>query len=225
MDKSSKSSCGLILFHIYLLNFFISIGVQKMPNIVKTKLKVQFLEEKELDRLQTAIENNNLLHTYIPIPEKMIPIPAWSTSNNSRPEITQRETLQNLNLVLTGYRNESDFIKRRWGTKWDIYPGAKVNRLDCYNLTTVIETAWDAPIPLFMYLSGLGMKIDALFIDEVPNFIGFYNTFDGSQYLEINQHSELPKPKNGPRDIFNRFKNEMNFDVFEHVEAESPRVY
>jgi hypothetical protein len=117
-----------------------------MANIVKTKLKVHLTDSEELDRLQKAIETNNLLKTYLPIPEKMITVPTWSTKNLSRSEIIKRETLQNMNLALTGYKNTSDFLKFRWGTKWDIYPDAKVKRVNCWKLTAVIETAWDAPV-------------------------------------------------------------------------------
>lgn len=190
-----------------------------MANIVKTKLKVHLTDGEELDRLQKAIETNNLLRTYLPIPEKMIAVPTWSSKNLSRSEIIKRETLQNMNLALTGYKSTSDFIKFRWGTKWDIYPDTKIKRLNGWKLTAVIETAWDAPVPLFRYLSGLGMDIDALFIDEVPNFIGFYNSYEGSGYLKINQYLDLPKCNKKSRNIYTRFKNEMNFDVFAHIES------
>jgi|GEM_PF-6613961 len=74
-------------------------------------------------------------------------------------------------------------------------------------------------VPLFRYLSGLGINIDALFIDEVPNFIGFYNTYEGSGYLKINAELEIQKSKKSSKDIYTRFKNEMNFDVYEYVES------
>jgi hypothetical protein len=190
-----------------------------MANSVKSKLVVHSTNQSELDRLQKAIEDGCLLQTYLPIPDSMIPVPSMDSTNISVSEVIKRETLRNQNLFISGYKTISDFKDYRWGTKWDIYPNAKIERIDCWNLTAVIETAWDAPVPLFRYLSGLGMNIDALFIDEVPNFIGFYNTYEGSGYLKINAELEIPKSKKSSKDIHTRFKNEMNFDVYEYVES------
>ena len=190
-----------------------------MANTVKTKLDVYSGSESELDRLQKAIEDGCLLQTYLPIPDSMISVPSQDDRNISVPELIKRETLRNQNLYISGYKTISDFIDYRWGTKWDIYPNAKVERIDCWNLTAVIETAWNAPIPLFRYLSALGMEIDALFIDETPNFIGFYNSYEGSSYLKIDESLNLPKSKKNSKDIYTRFKNEMNFDVYEYVES------
>jgi len=190
-----------------------------MANSVKSKLVVHSTNQSELDRLQKAIEDSCLLQTYIPIPDLMIPVPSKDSTNISVSEVIKIETLRNQNLLNSGFKTTSDFTDYRWGTKWDIYPNAMVERIDSWNLTAVIETAWNAPIPLFRYLSAVGMEIDALFIDETPNFIGFYNTYEGSGYLKINAELEIPKSKKSSKDIYTRFKNEMNFDVYECVES------
>ena len=190
-----------------------------MANSVKSKLVVHSTNHIELDRLQKAIVDGCLLQTYLPIPDSMIPVPSQDDKNISVSELIKRETLRNQNLLNSGFKTTSDFTDYRWGTKWDIYPNAMVERIDSWNLTAVIETAWNAPIPLFRYLSAVGMEIDALFIDETPNFIGFYNTYEGSGYLKINAELEIPKSKKSSKDMYTRFKNEMNFDVYEYVES------
>ena len=190
-----------------------------MTNIVRTKLNVYTGNETQLDRLQEAIKGGCLLQAYLPIPDSMSPVPSHDDKNISSSELLKREALRNQNLFHYGFKTISDFKDYRWGTKWDIYPNAKIERIDCWNLTASIETAWNAPIPLFRYLSAIGLEIDALFIDEVPNFIGFYNSQEGSGYLKMNSKLKIPKYKKNSKNIYTRFKNEMNFDVYEYIES------
>lgn len=181
-----------------------------MPNWCSNSLKIS--PEKgnksaraKFNKLKKEIEKDNddfgLMNFFVPVPK------ALSNTASSFPKDPKAES----NLEKYGYESWYDFCVNEWGTKWD----AKVECSDSdkNSVTLYFDTAWSPPIELYRKLENKGFVIEATYIEQGCNFVGYYE--DGNDVCEKLVAEDFDYDNEDPYEIFDYRMQEV-LSKFDH---------
>lgn len=170
-----------------------------MPNWCSNTLTLRHEDPAMLKRVEDAIERQELLAEFVPVPKELTETVAGSHSDaNEQAALVAQEKS---NLEKYGYANWYDFCVGEWGTKWDVDAEAIMATETSIDLS--FDSAWSPPIGWYEKMTELGFDVDAYYYEPGSAFCGHW--YDGcDEYYEIGSTSEETRA-NVPQDIDEMF--------------------
>lgn len=174
-----------------------------MPNYCENTLIISGAKNKVLDLLAKVKESKEFFNVIRPIPTDLLDIHSggntingvhvseWRVDDNNKSIAIEEGELATLK-EKHGATNQIDWCYKNWGTKWDIdvYQNDIIEAIENiqkepdnsdveFNLE-FFNTAWNAPLEIYDYLTEQGYEVDAYFYESGCCFYGWY--FEGSRY-------------------------------------------
>jgi len=181
-----------------------------MPNWCSNSLKISpevgnKSARAKFNKLKAQLEKNStdfgLMHFFVPVPKDL------SNTASSFPKDPKAES----NLNKYGYESWYEFCVNEWGTKWD----AKIEdfEIEKNSITLYFDTAWSPPINFYYKLEAKGYIVEATYIEQGCNFIGYYD--NGSDVCQKIVDEDFDYDNDDPYEIFD-YRIEEVLGKFSH---------
>lgn len=142
-----------------------------MPNWCANYLSVSHTDPAELDRVRSAVQEQRLFDTFVPIP---MSLRITSGHLGDAEEQAKLEILQDANQTEHGYRDWYDFCVNEWGTKWDA-SSITVNTDSDQLIELIFDTAWSPPVAWYDKMVEQGFEISAYYYEPGCAFVGHWD--------------------------------------------------
>lgn len=145
-----------------------------MPNWCNNNLTLEHDDPAMIKRAYDALERQEFLQEFIPVPEELKETMAGSYGDDKKQKALEAQ--QKRNVEKYGYANWYDFCTGEWGTKWDVGDqGCSDIHPDGRMLHTSFDSAWSPPVNAYEKLERLGFRVNALFYEGGMAFAGEYS--------------------------------------------------
>ena len=145
-----------------------------MPNWCNNNLTLEHDDPAMIKRAYDALERQEFLQEFIPVPEELKETMAGSYGDDKKQKALEAQ--QKRNVEKYGYSNWYDFCTGEWGTKWDVGDqGCSDIHPDGRMLHTSFDSAWSPPVNAYEKLERLGFRVNALFYEGGMAFAGEYS--------------------------------------------------
>ena len=153
-----------------------------MPNWCQNVATFSHTDPAMMEKLDEAINNNQLFNTFFPTPFELNDSRAHSWGGHFAKEQDQlRETLRQK----YGYENGNDWRNGEWGTKWDACELCRRDDCDDKSVTVQFDTAWSPPTNFYDKMVDIGFTVNALYYEGGCCFCGRYDD-SGDTYYQWN---------------------------------------
>jgi len=162
-----------------------------------------------IQRVEAAVQRQELLNEFVPVPEALKETVAGSHSDaNEQAALAAQEKA---NLELYGYANWYDFCVGSWGSKWDV--DAEILVADAHSIDLAFDSAWSPPVAWYERMVALGFEVDAYYYEPGMGFCGHW--MDGcDDYYDVGATSAETEA-NVPSDINEMFSISENQYMWE----------
>ena len=145
-----------------------------MPNWCNNNLTLEHDDPAMIQRAYDALERQEFLQEFIPVPEELKETMAGSYGDDKKQKALEAQ--QKRNVEKYGYSNWYDFCTGEWGTKWDVGDqGCSDIHPDGRMLHTSFDSAWSPAVNAYEKLERLGFRVNALFYEGGMAFAGEYS--------------------------------------------------
>jgi len=149
-----------------------------MPNWCSNTISIRGSDQKEIQRLAKAFNEDEFLNAIIPVPDCLL-------RDDPTPEMVTE------NIETTGYSSWYDFCVDKWGTKWDIRIGGEADLdEDGLGFTGYFDTAWGPPIAAMNKLVEDGFEVTLYYYETGLCFVGKYEDGLDEYYDYSDENSE-----------------------------------
>ena len=145
-----------------------------MPNWCNNNLTLEHDDPAMIQRAYDALERQEFLQEFIPVPEELKETMAGSYGDDKKQKALEAQ--QKRNVEKYGYSNWYDFCTGEWGTKWDVGDqGCSDIHPDGKMLHTSFDSAWSPPVNAYAKLEAQGFRVSAMFYEGGMAFAGEYS--------------------------------------------------